>query len=72
MQQVKDYLSLSVRFGIESLKEKTSECLLITFSMYLTEQEFIKLSVIHLVTNEEGLFDFLIYKFQLDFDYQPG
>lgn len=40
--------------------------------MYLTEQEFIELSVIHLVTNEEGLFDFLIYKFQHDFDYQPG
>ena len=40
--------------------------------MYLTEQEFIELSVIHLKTNEEGLFDFLIYKFQQDFDYQPG
>lgn len=61
--QVEQYLRGNVKCGAEHLKEKMSECLLITLCLYLTELEYIELSVIHLVSNEEGLFDFLLYKF---------
>jgi hypothetical protein len=38
----------------------------------LSENENIEFTVIHIITKEEGLFDYLYHKFQNEIAYQPG
>jgi hypothetical protein len=67
--ELKDYLSQNQLHGIEQLKDKQSECLMITMSIYLSEIDNISLSVLHIMTRDEFLFDYLIYSFQSDTSY---
>jgi hypothetical protein len=67
--ELKDYLSQNQLHGIEQLKDKKSECLMITMSIYLSEIDNISLSILHIMTKDEFLFDYLIYSFQSDTSY---
>jgi hypothetical protein len=40
--------------------------------VYLSEIENISLSILHIMTRDDLLFDYLIYSFQNDTSYQPG
>ena len=46
------------------MKVKDYDCLLITFSAYLTEIDSIELSILHIITRDELLFDYLLIKIQ--------
>ena len=72
INELKDYLEQSQVYGIENLKEKQSECLMITMCVYLSEIENISLSILHIMTKDEFLFDYLVYSFLNESSYQPG
>jgi hypothetical protein len=67
--ELKEHLSQNQIHGIEQLKDKQTECLMITMSIYLSEIDNISLSVLHIMTRDEFLFDYLIYSFQSDTSY---
>ena len=45
---------------------------MITMCVYLSEIENISLSILHIITKDELLFDYLVYSFLNDTSYQPG
>jgi len=67
--ELKEHLSQNQIHGIEQLKDKQTECLMITMSIYLSEIDNISLSILHIMTKDEFLFDYLIYSFQSDTSY---
>ena len=72
LEEVEGYLRQSVVW-VESLKDRQSECLLITMSVYLTDDTNIDVSLMHILTKDEFLFDYMLTKIQTEVQtYQPG
>eukprot|EP00347_Sterkiella_histriomuscorum_P016588 403352613 len=64
-EQMHPYISDTLNF-------QTSDFLLVTFQFYLTDKESIEIHFVNYLSQDEGLYDYLLQQIQQHSAYQPG